>query len=224
MALAVAVSAVGALVVIGFVPPAHAVHLFPLTPTFDPVGHDCAKALTAAPAVPAATVQVVGFSFSDARSRNSTTTITAGQAVTWTWTLDHCHSVTFGDGRGTEGASGFMPAGQPQLVRMGGAGKDSFALTFAAPGTFDYSCVHHASVGMTGTVVVTAAEAQPAPSNGPSAPPPSQPDAAPGDTSSSSTAARPTLPVTGSVPLAAPVGALAVAAFALGLLVRRAAR
>lgn len=135
-------------------PPAHAVHLFPLTPVFDPLGHDCAKALTADPGTSAGKVSVVGFNFIDAGTRTSTTNISAGQSVTWTWLADHCHSVTFADGSGTFGAPGFAPP-EPQLVRMNGSGKASFTTSFATPGEYLFFCVHHAKVGMTGRVVVT---------------------------------------------------------------------
>ena len=133
--------------------PASAVHLFPLTPTFDPAGHDCAKNLVPAPPRSAETVGVSGFSFSDS-SRDSETSIVAGQSITWRWGPDHCHSVTFGGGLGgTRGATGFQPP-QPELVRLNGPGNDSFTMRFDQPGTFDYVCVHHASVGMRGRVVV----------------------------------------------------------------------
>src|ERR671914_1435748 len=133
--------------------PASAVHLFPLTPSFDPAGHDCAKNLVAAPPGSAETVSVSGFSFSDS-SDDSETSVVAGQSITWRWDRDHCHSVTFGGSLGgTRGASGFQPP-QPELVRLNGPGEDSFTVRFDQPGTFEYVCVHHASVGMRGRVVV----------------------------------------------------------------------
>ena len=162
--------------------PANAVHLFPLTPTSDPLGHDCAKALTAAPAASAASVQVVGFNFIDEASGTSATTVKAGETVGFTWTFDHCHSVTFeaGGPAGTFGSEGFMPEGQPQLVRMNGDGNDTFALTFPSPGEFSYVCVHHGSVGMTGSVTVepAAAAAPPPPPPPGGAPAPSEPSRA----------------------------------------------
>jgi plastocyanin len=140
--------------------PASAVHLFPLTPSFDPAGHDCAKNLVAAPPGSAATVSVSGFSFSDS-SGDSETSVVAGQSITWRWGPDHCHSVTFGGSLGgTRGASGFQPP-QPELVRLNGPGQDSFTLRFDQPGTFEYVCVHHASVGMRGRVVVAPGAGRP---------------------------------------------------------------
>ncbi|MEX2196253.1 MAG: plastocyanin/azurin family copper-binding protein [Thermoleophilaceae bacterium] len=138
------------------VQPAHAVHLFPLTPVFDPLGHDCAKNLQAAPETPSAgEALVVGFSFIDRDSKGSNTTIEAGESVTWEWLANHCHSVTFSDPQigGTAGEQGFEP-NQPELVRMNG-NDHAFTVTFEEPGTYSYLCVHHAGVGMTGTVEVT---------------------------------------------------------------------
>ena len=152
------VGTLGVLVTAMLVPaaPASAVHLFPLTPSFDPAGHDCAKNLVAAPPGSAATVSVSGFSFTDS-SGDSQTSVVAGQSITWRWGPDHCHSVTFGGSLGgTSGASGFQPP-QPELVRLNGSGRDSFTLRFDQPGTFDYLCVHHGSVGMRGRVVVAPA-------------------------------------------------------------------
>ena len=135
---------------------AHAVHLFPLTPDFDPLGHDCAQHLEEDPADASARVTVVGFNFIDDDTGSSTTEVGVGDAVTWSWLLDHCHSVTFEDpDLSTQGANGFMPE-EPELVRMSDDG-DAFTVTFEQPGTYTYICVHHASVGMTGTVVVAPA-------------------------------------------------------------------
>lgn len=98
---------------------------------------------------------MVGFSFVDAAINSSRTTIAAGESVTWEWLADHCHSVTFSDPttEGTAGESGFQPPGQPELVRKNGV-DHAFTLTFEEPGTYSYVCVHHASLGMAGEVVV----------------------------------------------------------------------
>lgn len=133
--------------------PANAAHLFPLLPNFDPAGHDCAKALSENPGNSARKPMIVGTQFVDNKTLTSTTKITAGQSVTWMWTTDHCHSVTFSPTMGTVGAPGFIPA-QPELVRYGGKGKKTFTQSFPEAGTFNYFCVHHASIGMTGKVVV----------------------------------------------------------------------
>lgn len=177
-----------------FAPSASAVHLFPATPGFDPLGHDCAQNLLDAPDTSNAEVDVVGFNFVDGSSRTSTSTIEAGQTVTWTWLADHCHSVTFADDRGTQGDEGFMPE-QPQLVRVGDGG-DSFTLTFDAPGTYEYQCVHHAAVGMTGVVEVAAAGQD----NGAEDGSPDGPDEPPGEPSEPAPPPSGELPATGSLP------------------------
>jgi plastocyanin len=134
--------------------PAHAAHVFPLTPVFDPLGHDCAQALSADPGGAAGRFSVVGVKFVSDADQSSTVAIEAGESVTWTWLADHCHSVTFADGSGTFGAPGFQPA-QPELVRMSSAGDASYSVTFETPGEYQFSCVHHGSIGMTGSVLVT---------------------------------------------------------------------
>ncbi len=206
-------TAVAVGIVIGTPQPALAVHLFPLTPTLDPLGHDCAKKLSPNPGGSAGAVQVVGFNFIDGASRSTTTRVKAGQAVTWTWLADHCHSVTFAAGGppGTAGADGFMPAGQPQLVRLNGAA-NSFTVTFPEPGTFPYTCVHHATVGMTGSVIVEPAPAATA------QPPPA--DNSGGSPSGDSDDSRATLATTGSRG-AAGAALIALMAAVLGLLTRR---
>jgi plastocyanin len=85
--------------------------------------------------------------------------------VTWQWDLGHCHSVTttlvpkrakefttYGGKPG--GPLGVPPATQVQLVKPAGD-RNTFTVKLTVPGTYQYQCVHHASVGMTGTVIVT---------------------------------------------------------------------
>ena len=152
------------LFVLGTSRPAFAFHLFPLFPG-DP-GGDCGAKLQKAPKkVSAATVHVDIFFFVDSSSRTSTTTIKAGRSVTWQWDLGHCHSVTatFVPKRAKEfttyggkpgGPLGLPPASQVQLVKPSGD-RNTFTVKLTVPGTYQYQCVHHASVGMTGTVIVT---------------------------------------------------------------------
>jgi plastocyanin len=64
------------------------------------------------------------------------TTVTPGTTVTWTWNGNNQHNVTFADGT----ASGTQAAG-------------TFTRTFAAAGTFNYTCTVHGS-GMSGTITV----------------------------------------------------------------------
>lgn len=133
---------------------AHAVHLFPLFPG-DPSG-DCGANLKIAPKrMSPAKVMVNGFMFSDSSAMSSTTTVKPGQSVTWEWGLGHCHSVT----------SKIVPKGAKKFTTKGGVGsekelvkpdgmKNSYTVKFTKPGTYEYVCVHHEMVGMTGKVIV----------------------------------------------------------------------
>ncbi len=141
--------AVGALVV-----PAGAIHLFPLVPG-DPFG-DCGTTLEPDPGDAAGHVGVEHFSFMDHSSGDSTTNVKAGDSVTWIWENPYCHSVTFQSAeiKSTEGGPpGGFSGDEPQLTRPEGS-NNTFTATFEKPGTYGYSCVHHASMGMVGEVVV----------------------------------------------------------------------
>lgn len=83
-----------------------------------------------------------------------TVTIAPGDTVIWTWgSIGFNHSVTSGTG------------GTPDGLFDSGIHKDpySFSFTFPNPGTFNYYCIPHRAMGMTGKVIVeaTAAPAQP---------------------------------------------------------------
>jgi plastocyanin len=153
---------VAATIALGFAPvtQAAAIHLFPIVPG-DP-GGDCAAKMRPDPGKAAAHVTSEGFFFIDEASNSSTTTIKRGQSVTWEF-LRFCHSVTsvsvpkgakkFSTNGGKGSAKGFAE-GQDQLVKPDGT-NSTYTVTFKVPGTYRYDCIHHASVGMTGTVVVT---------------------------------------------------------------------
>lgn len=143
--------------------PAAAVHLFPNFPG-DPAG-DCGAALEEAPAESAGRFLVEGFFFIDTSDLDSTVEVQAGESVTWQW-LKYCHSVTSTSvpvGAEPFSTFGGEPTGpesirqEVQLVEPEGS-KDSYTQTFTVPGTYEFQCVHHASVGMTGVVEVVAAE------------------------------------------------------------------
>ncbi len=129
--------------------PAGAVHLFPLVPG-DPLG-DCGTGLRPDPGDGAGRVRVGGFFFLDDATFRNVTTVTVGDAVTFEWVDPYCHSVTFAGSRGTQGLP--LRDGEPQLIKPEGANA-SFTTRFTEPGTYDYFCVHHGSVGMVGSVVV----------------------------------------------------------------------
>ncbi|MDQ3943993.1 MAG: plastocyanin/azurin family copper-binding protein [Actinomycetota bacterium] len=142
--------AVGSLIV-----PAGAVHLFPLVPG-DPFG-DCGSTLQPDPGTSAGHVGVEHFSFMDHSSGSSRTQVKAGDSVTWVWGVPYCHSVTFqsNEVQSTDGGEpGGFDGSEPQLTKPEGS-NNTFTTTFDQPGTYDYVCVHHASMGMTGQVVVS---------------------------------------------------------------------
>jgi plastocyanin len=96
------------------------------------------------------------------------THIKAGQSITWTWQSAHCHSVTsnaFASGTTRLFDSGFhYPTTAPESPRavpgffeypiLDDTPTLSYTHTFTAPGTYEYFCVHHSSIGMNGVVVV----------------------------------------------------------------------
>lgn len=140
---------------------AWAFHLFPMFPG-DP-GGDCAAKLAPDPGGSPGHVGVSYFSFQDHKSGTNTTTVKAGESVTWKWEVPYCHSVqskVVAAGAkpfSTEGGAGSAkgpPKGQDTLVKPDGS-NNSFTVEFDVPGTYEYYCVHHQSVGMVGKVVVT---------------------------------------------------------------------
>lgn len=139
---------------------AGAFHLFPLVPG-DPTG-DCAAKLSSDPGGSAGHVGVSYATFEDHGSGSSTTTVKAGDTVTWVWEVPYCHSVqtksvpSGAEPFSTDGGAGSAkgpPAGQDTLVKPEGS-SNAFTATLTVPGTYDYYCVHHQSVGMVGKVVV----------------------------------------------------------------------
>jgi plastocyanin len=74
----------------------------------------------------------------------ATLTVKAGTKVTWTADQPY-HSVTSGE-PGKPDAKGPM---------QGKIGFTTYAVTFAKAGTYKYFCEPHASLGMTGEIVVT---------------------------------------------------------------------
>jgi plastocyanin len=93
------------------------------------------------------------------------TRIKAGESITWTWNSAHCHSVTSADAGVFD--SGFhyptTPPESPQVLPgffeypiLDDTPTLSFTHTFATPGSYDYFCVHHDGIGMSGVVVVAA--------------------------------------------------------------------
>ena len=144
----------------GVVPTAGAAHLYRgpgggCTPNDGAIG---------AAVEPAATVIMGHNTYNDlATAALPITVIDAGEAVQWTWNSAHCHSVTGTAATGI--SSGYhYPTSQPTTPAVAPnlfhypvpelAPTLSYTKVFDTPGTFQYSCVHHAGIGMVGIVVV----------------------------------------------------------------------
>jgi plastocyanin len=171
-----------ALILAASLPSAHAIHFYRST---DGGCSAADGALTDDPVdtIPNVTATVVmghntfspglagtGFSVESLLGTPTETVIKAGESITWTWNSSHCHSVTSedvvsGDTRVFD--SGFhYPTTPPESPRvlpgffeyplLDNTPTLSFTHTFATPGTYPYFCVHHASIGMNGVVVVEA--------------------------------------------------------------------
>lgn len=99
----------------------------------------------------AATVDVTVNNFS---FQPQNLTITAGDTVRWT-NLGGSHTATSGNNCMPDGKwdSGFLSAGQ------------SYTTTFNSAGTYPYFCTPHCSMGMTGTITVTAVSAMQVPAS-----------------------------------------------------------
>jgi len=66
-------------------------------------------------------------------------TIEVGASVTWTWSGSLSHSV--------------QSVGSSSFTSSGIKGSGTYAVQFAAPGTYQYDCAVHGTA-MTGTIVV----------------------------------------------------------------------
>jgi plastocyanin len=110
---------------------------------------------------PAATVLLGHNTYNDlATAALPITVVNAGDAVRWTWNSAHCHSVTsadFDSGYHYPTTEPTTPPAVPGLFHYPVLETEptlSYTRTFATPGTYQYSCVHHAVIGMVGIVVV----------------------------------------------------------------------
>jgi len=101
---------------------------------------------------PAAPEQaVVDIAVRDDYFEPKVVTVTVGAVVRWTNRGLHKHSSTSDDGYWNWG---LVPGA-------------SFGLRFLSPGTYDYYCAYHRSLGMSGTVVVIGSGPMPTPTVGP---------------------------------------------------------
>ena len=169
------------LILMASVPSAHAIHWYRSTDsgcssadgplTDDPV--DTTPNVTATVVLGHNTFSegLAGTGFSlESLQTPTETRIKSGESITWTWNSAHCHSVTSTDyvsGTTPVFDSGFhyptTPPESPQVVPgffeypvLDETPTLSFTHTFSTPGTYSYFCVHHASIGMNGVVVVEA--------------------------------------------------------------------
>ncbi len=110
-----------------------------------------------------AEVMMLHNTFNDAASGAPLTVIQAGESIRWTWNSEHCHSVTaaeeaFDSGFHYPAPTPDTPEAVPGLFHYPVPTFEETSLTytrtFAEPGAYLYSCVHHAAIGMVGVVVV----------------------------------------------------------------------
>jgi plastocyanin len=83
-------------------------------------------------------------------------TITAGQTVRWEWASGN-HNVVSGSSAVANGQF-CSPADTNCAATPLSAAGTVYSHTFAAPGTYSYFCRQHATLGMTGTVIVNPPE------------------------------------------------------------------
>ncbi|QDV32306.1 DUF2231 domain-containing protein [Tautonia plasticadhaerens] len=110
-----------------------------------------AWATTAAAQGPAATVEMTGENTFEPRG----VVIEAGQSVRWTNPSSVVHTVTADPDEADDPGNVSLPEGAEPFdsgdVEPGG----SYSRTFDVPGTYQYVCLPHESIGMIGTVEVT---------------------------------------------------------------------
>ena len=111
--------------------------------------------LGGAGAAMAASVSIVDNAFGP-----KVVTISVGQSVTWTSSGSNPHTVTADSGAFDSSPS--CPVSIPNCLQNG----ESYTHTFSSIGTFPYHCKIHGApggIGMSGVVVVTAANGSPPP-------------------------------------------------------------
>jgi len=82
----------------------------------------------------------------NSRFQPNTLTVKVGTTVTWINQDNFIHTVT----------SGTSPSEKSGLFDSGDlSGGETFSFTFDQPGTYDYFCVPHYSMGMIGKIIVT---------------------------------------------------------------------
>jgi plastocyanin len=133
-------------------------------------------------------------------------TVEPGTTVTWVQSGDNPHTTTSYDGLWDSG-----------MIEGGSGG--TFSFTFEEPGTFDYFCIPHESLGMIGSVTVTGSTATASPAS--TATGTATATASPTATALSDTGGPPITPL--SITLAASLALVVSGVIALALLRRRSA-
>ena len=79
-------------------------------------------------------------------------TVKQGQTIRWVWQdARAAHNVSFTSAQGNAAAGASLPQDSPLYAE---AGKTHEATISAGPGTYNYVCVPHAAMGMTGSITV----------------------------------------------------------------------
>ncbi|HEX2107747.1 MAG TPA: plastocyanin/azurin family copper-binding protein [Rubrobacteraceae bacterium] len=131
-------------------------------------------------------------------------TVEPGTTVTWVQSGNNPHTTTSYDGLWDSG-----------MIEGGSGG--TFSFTFEEPGTYDYFCIPHESMGMIGSVTVTSGTATASPAS--TATGTATATASPTATALSDTGGPPIAPL--SITLAASLALMGTGVVALALLRRR---
>jgi plastocyanin len=82
-------------------------------------------------------------------------TVPRGTSVTWTTLGSDPHTVTDDPSKAVNPADASLPAGvQPWDSGFVNSGQ-SYSQTFTVPGTYNYFCIPHESLGMVATIIVS---------------------------------------------------------------------
>ena len=149
-------------VAVSMTAPAHAVHFYrgPGGGCTPKTGETTDRAEPNGPVT--ATVRMEHNLFRDVATGGPITRVAIGDAVRFTWNSEHCHSADASEGSFTSGfhypqATPTTPQVVPGFFEypvLTDTPTLAFTHTFTTAGTFRYACVHHASIGMNGIVIV----------------------------------------------------------------------
>jgi plastocyanin len=106
-------------------------------------------------ATPAASPDTVTMTSAN-RFQPAVLTVARGTTVTWVNASPVPHSVTADPARVSNAADVATPAGAQAFDSGTIAPGQSYGYTFTVPGTYHYTCLPHETIGMDGTIIVTA--------------------------------------------------------------------